>query len=816
MIDKCSTGYNDYFYNHFKESIEKANTVDIIVSFLMESGVKYIKKDLELIRNRGIKIRVLTGNYLNITQPSALYMLKDILEDDVDLRFYDDSKRSFHTKAYIFESDKNNEIFIGSSNLSKSAFTNAIEWNYRIDKKLDERSYNYFKETFEDLFLNHSKIIDDKELKLYSMNWKKPKIDIDISKTNLENKEYEPRDAQIEALYELKNTRKNGYDKGLVIVATGVGKTYLSAFDSREFNRVLFVAHREEILNQAYESFKNVRKDKIIKRDDLLVAEKSSKYYGENNDEDEYNMGFFRNTTKDITSDIIFASVQTLGQEKYLNNSYFSKDYFDYIIVDEFHHAVSKNYQNIINYFKPKFMLGLTATPDRLDSKDIYDICDYNVVYELNLKNAIDRDILVPFKYYGIYDETVNYSDIDYKNGKYNPSELEKSLSINNRAELIYNNYKKYSSKRALAFCSSKYHAEFMAEKFNSMGVKSCYVCSGNDNKNEFKEERADAIRKIKNGEMKVIFSVDMFNEGVDISSIDMVMFLRPTQSPTVFLQQLGRGLRKDIDKECLNVLDFIGNYKNINLIPKLLTSSNDKKYLQNNFNINENLPNNCMIDFDFEVIDLFRKFEKISPLESIKIEYLNLKEKLGYNPSRVEFLLDMNDELYLKIKKSATNNIFKDYVNFLYDLNLISVDSFKDSLGHEFIKFIENTSMSKSYKIALFKCFFKEGNIKSSVSNYEIYQTFKAYYLVATNKVDMIQHKETKDFKTWEENKFVSLARNKPLKYLLKSTEFFRADEENIYLSNELKEYLNNEFFIENVLDAIEFRSKKYYKDRF
>lgn len=586
----CITGHNDHLYKHIQQSIHTATSIDIIVSFLMESGVKLIQKDLEEIKDKNMPIRILTGNYLNITQPSALYLLKDILGDKVDLRFYNDTKRSFHAKAYIFEKDNEGEIFIGSSNLSRSAWTSGIEWNYRIDKKTNFEDFNYFKTMFEDLFLNHSIIVNDEELERYSKTWKRPKIysninnkKEDINYVYEENRNsnitsmFEPRGAQIEALYELKKTRLDGNDKALVVAATGIGKTYLAAFDSREFNRVLFVAHREEILKQAYESFANVRTDKwlyVIKDEEKLVADKEEileyKVNNKTTQAYEYNMGFFKNSTKETKKDIIFASVQSLGKEKYLNERYFDKDYFDYIVVDEFHHAVSKNYQNIINYFNPKFMLGLTATPDRLDNKDVFSICDYNTVYEATLKTAIDKGWLVPFRYYGIYDESVNYDKVEYKNGKYNEKELEKALSINNRAELILKHYKKYKSTRALGFCTSKSHAEFMAKYFNENGVPSCAVYSSNEG--EYNEERSIALKKLRDEDINVIFSVDMFNEGLDIKSIDMVMFLRPTESPTVFLQQLGRGLRKDKNKKYLNVLDFIGNFKKANLVPYLLT----------------------------------------------------------------------------------------------------------------------------------------------------------------------------------------------------------------------------------------------------
>lgn len=341
---KSITGYNDYLYEHMQQSFKRAKKVDIIVSFLMESGVKLIVEELKLLKERQIPIRILTGNYLNITQPSALYLIKDLLGDSVDLRFFNEQNRSFHAKSYFFEYEDEKEMYIGSSNLSKSAWTDGVEWNFRITHADNPDDYNHYYKTFEDLFYNHSIIINDMELDFYSKNWKKNKIFQAVSFQKIEQEMvaepapagnytslFEPRGAQIEALYHLKKTREEGFDKGLVVAATGIGKTYLAAFDSKDFLRVLFVAHREEILKQAGKSFKNVRH----------LTE----------------VGYFMGNRKDTTQDVIFASVQSLGKADILASNIFAPDHFDYIIIDEFHHAVAKNYQNIINYFKPRFYL---------------------------------------------------------------------------------------------------------------------------------------------------------------------------------------------------------------------------------------------------------------------------------------------------------------------------------------------------------------------------------------------------------------------------------------------------------------------------
>ena len=792
------TGDKDHIYPKLKQSFKTATTIDIIVSFLMESGVKLLLQDLKEALNRGVKIRILTGNYLKITQPQALYLLKSELKDKVDLRFYNNPNKSFHPKAYMFHNPIDSEIYIGSSNISRGALTSSIEWNYRFLKSAAPNDFKVFYDTFEDLFNNHSLIITDEVLKDYSKQWTRPNIYKDIEKE--ESKEdnviniFEPRGAQIEALYSLEKSREEGFDKGLVVAATGIGKTYLSAFDSAKYNKILFVAHREEIIKQAAQSFKNVRNS-----DDI---------------------GFFYSNQKDTKNSFIFALVQTLGKEQYLNEEYFSKDYFDYIIVDEFHHAVSSNYKKIIDYFTPKFLLGLTATPERLDSKDVFALCDYNMVYEVRLKDAINKGWLVPFRYYGIYDETVNYEHIDYKNGKYDDKQLEEALMLNKRGEVILNHYLKYNSKRAIGFCTSRHHAEYMAKVFNENNIPSAAVYSGE--KGEYSEERNIALSKLTSGELKVIFSVDMFNEGLDVPAIDMVMFLRPTQSPTIFLQQLGRGLRKFKDKKYLNVLDFIGNYKKANLVPFLLSgkeysASECKKNKQGDYEF----PEECIVDFDFRIIDIFKKQaeREMKVKDKVKEQFEVVTQMLGYRPSRVELFTYIDDEVYQNIRSKAMNP-FSNYLEYIKENDKLTHDEeiLYNSRGREFINMIETTSMSKTYKMPVLLAFYNYGDIKMEISEDDIYKSFYNFYRKGSNKVDMLKDKGTREFETWDKKKYVSLANNNPIKFLLKTHgEFFKEKEEClIALQDDLKDIINNEAFKKNMKDSIDFRVESYYKNRF
>ncbi len=792
-----------YLYHQLANSLRKAENVDIIVSFLMESGVRLLLNDLENALKRGAKIRILTGNYLGITQPSALYLIKKKLGEQVDLRFYNEKKRSFHPKSYIFHYSKHSEIYIGSSNISKSALTSGIEWNYRFSSLKDEKNYNKFFHTFEDLFENHSVVIDDKELRKYSKNWHRPAVAKDLEKyENIEEIRdsnirmiFEPIGAQIEALFALENTREEGAKKALVVAATGVGKTYLAAFDSVKYRRVLFVAHREEILKQAANSFKNVRQT------------------------DDY--GFFCGNEKATDKSLIFASVSSLGKKEYLNEKYFQPEYFDYIVIDEFHHAVNNQYQRIIDYFRPKFLLGLTATPERMDGKNIYEICDYNVPYEISLYEAINKGMLVPFHYYGIYDDT-DYSKLHIVRGRYNEKELNETYIGNvYRYDLIYKYYCKYGSKRALGFCCSREHAEEMARQFCERGISSVAVYSNSNG--EYSEDRNIAIEKLTKGEIKVIFSVDMFNEGVDIPAVDMVMFLRPTESPIVFLQQLGRGLRKSIGKKYLNVLDFIGNYEKAGKVRFLLTEEKLAEINQYGYVRNSNIPDDCIIDFDMKLIDLFEEMDKkqLKLKDRIKKEYFRIKELLGKSPSRTELFTYMDDEIYQMARTRLKENPFKKYLEYKEELGELtekekevckSVDSMK------FIMFIENTSMTKVYKMPVLMSFIKNGSICMEVTEQDILEKWKEFFSTGTNWKDLESEITYEKYQAISDKEHIKKILAMPVKYLQDSgKEIFRKKEgAALALKEELSGVVNNPIFVEQVRDAINYRIIDYCQRRY
>lgn len=807
-VDVITGGSNPdkFLYYQLRMSFRGAEKIDIIVSFLMESGVRMILNDLRIALDSGARVRILTGNYLGITQPSALYLLKKELGDRVDLRFYNDKSRSFHPKAYMFHKGSFSEIYIGSSNVSRSALTSGIEWNYRFTNQCDERNFQLFYQTFEDLFYHHSIVIDHEELKRYSRNWHKPAVARDLERYDSQKETddesgrnvkpfFQPRGAQIEALYALEESRAEGAVKGLVQAATGVGKTYLAAFDSAKYQRVLFVAHREEILKQAAVSFQNVR-----------------------NSED---YGFFHGKQKDTGKSVIFASVATLGRAEYLQEEYFPADYFNYIVIDEFHHAVNKQYRKIIDYFKPQFMLGLTATPERMDGKDIYEICDYQVPYEISLKEAINKGILVPFHYYGIFDET-DYSGLHLVKGRYDERELTEIYKNNvNRYDLIYKYYRKYPSRRALGFCCSRQHAEDMAREFCKRKIPSAAVYSNANG--EFSQDRDAAISRLKNQEIKVIFSVDMFNEGLDIASLDMVMFLRPTESPVVFLQQLGRGLRTWKGKKYLNVLDFIGNYQKAGKAPLLLSGEQSLEGKSLSVCHDMEYPDDCIVDFDMRLIDLFQELEKksLSVKERIVQEYYRVKDLLnGKIPSRMELFTYMEDDIYQYCMKHAKENPFRRYLEFLHDLQELSPgeENLYSGICREFISLIEMTDMQKVYKMPVLYSFYNHGNLRLQVTDEELLESWKEFFHSGTNWKDFAPGISLEEYRNMTDKQHLSKAKTMPVKFLKASGKGFFIEKEGYALAirEELKDWMEDDKLRYHMKDILEYRTMEYYRRRY
>ena len=572
-----------------------------------------------------------------------------------------------------------------------------------------------------------------------------------------------------------------------------MGKKYLAAFDSKNYKHVLFVAHREEILNQAATSFSNVR---------------CSNDYG-----------FFNGKVHDTNKAVVFASVASLGKDDYLNEQYFTPDYFDYIVVDEFHHAVNNQYKKIIDYFKPKFLLGPTATPERTDGRTIYELCDYNVPYEINLYQAINRGMLVPFHYYGIYDET-DYSGLKFVKGDYLESELNVTY-VNNeiRDNLIYKHYLKYHSKRALGFCCSRIHAEYMAKVFTKKGIPSVAVYSNSDG--EYSENRVQAIKMLEEGRIKVIFSVDMFNEGVDIPEVDTVMFLRPTQSGIVFLQQLGRGLRTSKGKEYLNVLDFIGNYrfagKNISLLSEQKsTGSLGQVYVETHY------PDGCLVDFDMELIDLFERMEKrtLSIHQTIQNEFNRIKELLDKVPTRMELFTYMDEEIYNLCLSNVKENLFRNYLGYLEKEGLLTVEekAIHNSIAGDFLIELERTSMTRSYKMPVLYSFIENDSIQQAVTEKQLLRKWKEFFSKNMNWKDLPKVNSYQDYLKISDKAHLDNIKKNPVNFLMQAAPDFFVSTKSalISLTDGLVPFLTNPIFVRKVRDIVDYRTVHYYSKKY
>ncbi len=770
-----------------KTSIANADEIMMNVSFIRDSGMKLFVDELVNACTAGKDIKILTSDYMNVTEPSALYRLMDI----PGVKLYRNSHNiSFHPKTYMFKTGDEYQVFVGSSNVSYSALVSGVEWNYTFTGKKEDDVICQFLNEFDDLYENNSYHLTLEWLRTYQLKYKKTDIvklvDNDtnkpLTKDFLSQTDLEPIKFQVGALYELSKTREEGYKKALVVVGTGLGKTYLSAFDSMNFKRVLFVAHRDEILQATFKSYKTVYKN--------------TRSYG-----------FFNASEKETSKDIIFASIQTLGKEHYLNSDYFSKDYFDYIVIDEFHHAEAHTYKRVLNYFTPKFLLGLTATPDRTDNGDVYKICDYNIAYECDFRVGINNGWLVPFDYFGIYDET-DYETIPWRSGKYDLEKLENVIIVEKRIELIYKNYLKYKNKSTIAFCASVKHCKAMHDYFTSKNIKSGIIIGETS-----LSERQKLISDFKEGTLSILFVVDVFNEGVDIPCIDMVMFLRPTSSYTIFIQQLGRGLRTFDGKDKLRVIDFVGNYKGAELRPSFLRGKPNKpgSPIDNDFE----LPSGCTVNFDLNVLDFFEKAkqQKMTIDEKLIKDFQKVQEYLGKTPSIMDIFTYGEIPVHTYLQK------YKNWYNFLQKVNALTEEEKQYSqIVQDFFTFIERTTMTKSYKISLLLTLFQE-TVKEKVSLEEIGTYYKYFYNDEIHRKDL-NDKKHNNWGEWKIQKFMKLANDNPIKYLLENKEsnpFFLFKNNTFILHPELyKEIIERQSILDGIHDRLEYRNKNYFSRKF
>jgi len=524
--------------SEIRKEIQSADEIHWIVSFVKFSGLRIFLKDLQDHTTKGKKLKLITTTYMGATDAKAIEELATLPNTEIKIS-YNTKQERLHAKAYLFlRNTQFHTGYIGSSNISRTALTSGLEWNLKVTTREIPHVIDKFQKTF-DTYWN------DREFETYDIAKQQEKLRRAIQEAKGSQSggrigaffEITPFDFQQEILERLLAERANGNYKNLVVAATGTGKTVISAFDFKKFYlsnpgaKLLFVAHREEILKQSLATYRHILRDQNF--GDLWLGNKDPRNFNH-----------------------VFASVQTLANR--LAQLKLTPDFYDYIVIDEVHHIPAKSYRPILTHFSPTILLGLTATPERMDGENILLDFSNSISSEIRLPEALNRKLLCPFQYFGLAD-SVDLSQVGWRKGKYDIGALEKVYTESDRRVIdILNNCGKYltdiNDVCALGFCVSRKHALFMSEKFIEKGLKAAALTSDNAG------ERAELFAKLQKKEINYLFVVDMFNEGVDIPQIDTVLFLRPTESLTIFLQQLGRGLRLYGGKDCLTVLDFVGN----------------------------------------------------------------------------------------------------------------------------------------------------------------------------------------------------------------------------------------------------------------
>lgn len=744
MKDEFLSNVNISFLNKIKSNLKKCKSFSFSVSFIKKAGLVLLEREIEEALDRGAKGRIITSTYQNFTDIGSLEQFYawqkeyDNFECHLDYECFGDN--GFHTKGYLFEYDDSIEFIVGSSNITRFALLKNFEWNVSLISKDNLDSYNDALIEFE-LIWDKTLELDTKLIEKYRLQLDYAIEKWDMDYVNAMDAKINPNSMQRKALRELRRYRDTGVKKALIISATGSGKTYLAAFDARNFGakRLLYIVHRESILKDAKESFVKV-----------FGAERT--------------YGFYTGNENSLEADFIFATSNMLG--RHLNS--FKKDEFDYIIYDEVHHVVAETGKKIFEYFEPEFILGLTATPERMDNQDIFTLFDQNVPFELRLRDAINNDLVVPFHYYGIRDQLVDYSSKDKMT-------IAKNIAEQNNIEFIKSQIEKYRKPgeklKCIAFCTNIQSCRLMAEELYEEGYHTVSLTGINDT-----GVRIKAFKDLQdeNNLLEIICTVDILNEGVDIPQVNMVLFLRPTESQTVFIQQLGRGLRKYPGKDYVTVLDFIGNnYDRAVQIAMALgtlgkTTYMEKAYLKEM--IRTNFESLDIPEVKIEIDDLSKE-EIINFIDKtnfnsrvfLEKDYKNFKSYInnGSYPTHMDFLnSDVSPDLIRIIKSTFSGSKNKSYYNFLKKIDEDTIPMFDDKQ----IAFINNMEdllpLARLDEYLIIEQAIKEHTIDlkriEGINEHitdktleNAYNNLKSLGLVANNEIDLtnIEDGEFKDY---------------------------------------------------------------------